>query len=361
MKPIYLILLLVTTLFGFNALIHSEEFNPKDWKKQIHGPLTQVMVLGSPHLNGFGKNFKVEMLTILLDKLAKFEPEIITIEALSGQQREYIRQYPTEFPGVFDNYCWDNQLAQKITGLTVSQAIAKANEITKQWQHAANSQPSPQQRRHLAAVFLAANDRFSAQVQWLKLTPEERHTDKNINHELLSILNRKHTRHNENYDIGVALAVRLGLERVYSIDDHTADNIQTFAGEGFESAIREIWSKIDTETLKEKQRVKDNLANADDLLALYRQSNDLKFIKPELEYDFGQALTHQSAQLFGRQYVAWWETRNLRMVANIRTAFANKPGAKVLSIVGSSHKPYFDAYLNMMHEVTLVETNKVLQ
>jgi hypothetical protein len=39
--------------------------------------------------------------------------------------------------------------------------------------------------------------------------------------------------------------------------------------------------------------------------------------------------------LYGRQYVAWWETRNLRMVANIRVAFGNHPGARVLNIVGS--------------------------
>ena len=58
---------------------------------------------------------------------------------------------------------------------------------------------------------------------------------------------------------------------------------------------------------------------------------------------------------YGRQYVAWWETRNLRMVANIRASFGNKPGARVLSIVGTSHKPYYEAYLGMMHEVKLVD------
>ena len=51
----------------------------------------------------------------------------------------------------------------------------------------------------------------------------------------------------------------------------------------------------------------------------------------------------------------------MRMVANIRSAFANQPGAKVLSVVGSSHKPYFDAYLNLMHEVQLVDAVKLLK
>ncbi|NCP64890.1 MAG: hypothetical protein GW763_06955 [Paraglaciecola sp.] len=80
-----------------------------------------------------------------------------------------------------------------------------------------------------------------------------------------------------------------------------------------------------------------------------------------LDADFGAAIAHKSPQLFGRQYLAWWETRNLRMVANIREALGNQPGAKVLSIVGSSHKPYFDAYLRMMHDVIVVDSLQVLK
>jgi hypothetical protein len=49
------------------------------------------------------------------------------------------------------------------------------------------------------------------------------------------------------------------------------------------------------------------------------------------------------------------------MVANIRAAFGNHPGARVLNIVGASHKPYFDTYLGMMHEVALVEAEAILK
>jgi hypothetical protein len=76
--------------------------------------------------------------------------------------------------------------------------------------------------------------------------------------------------------------------------------------------------------------------------------------------DMAAALKQETPELYGRQYVAWWETRNLRMVANIRAAFGNYPGARVLNIVGASHKPYYDAYLNMMHEVKLVDAEAVL-
>ena len=48
------------------------------------------------------------------------------------------------------------------------------------------------------------------------------------------------------------------------------------------------------------------------------------------------------------------------MVANIRATSGNHPGARVLVIVGASHKAYFDAYLDMMHEVKLVDPATVL-
>ncbi len=80
-----------------------------------------------------------------------------------------------------------------------------------------------------------------------------------------------------------------------------------------------------------------------------------------MDLDYRRALAMPDAPYFGRQYVAWWEVRNLRMVANIRTAFANAPGARVLNIVGVSHKAYFEAYLDMMHDVALVDIQTVLR
>lgn len=49
------------------------------------------------------------------------------------------------------------------------------------------------------------------------------------------------------------------------------------------------------------------------------------------------------------------------MVANIRAAFGNAPGARVLNIVGASHKAYYDQYLSLMSDVRLVDAQTVLR
>ncbi|TKB43647.1 DUF5694 domain-containing protein [Thalassotalea mangrovi] len=361
MKQIYIMFLGFIALSALLKTAQAEEFTPENWKDRVHGPLAQVAVLGSPHLSKYGEKFKVESLNSVLNNLERFKPNIITIEAISGPQCEYIRQYSSEYPDVFKNYCWDNHDALKATGLTIAQAVSEANRILQEWQQTPEVQPTAAQRRYLAAVFLAANDRYSAQVQWLYLAPEDRHKDRIINQDLLSILNRENGAYNENYEIGVNLAVRLGLQRVYSIDDHTADVIQTHAGKGFEPAILDVWSNLKVTPIKEEQKIADGTADADDLLSIYRESNKLQSLMPAIEGDFGAGLKHDTPELFGRQYVAWWETRNLRMTANIRSAFANNPGAKVLSIVGSSHKPYIESYLRRMHDVEIVNTSSLLK
>ncbi|MFZ6816153.1 DUF5694 domain-containing protein [Undibacterium sp. Rencai35W] len=349
-----------------NALAQTADFDPRDWKKDIAGKPTQVMVLGSPHLSGFGDHFKPAMLSDLIDKLAAFKPDIITIEALSGEQCDTLKRYAATYPDVFSDYCWDPEAAEKATGLTVPAALAEIRTVLKTWPatHAGAQQgatPTPAQRRHLAALFLAANDRFSALVQWQRLDPAERKIGDGVDEALLKVLTRDKTKPNENYEIGTMLAARLGLERVYATDDHTADSIQDLAGPKLGDTLQTLWSKIDIPEGRVTKQREGSLASSKDVLDLYRFYNQPKVGRAFINADFGGALKQHSPELYGRQYVAWWEARNLRMVANIRSAFGNQPGARVLVIVGASHKPYFDAYLNMMHEVKLVDSITVLK
>ncbi|RYD93529.1 MAG: hypothetical protein EOP50_10990, partial [Sphingobacteriales bacterium] len=66
-------------------------------------------------------------------------------------------------------------------------------------------------------------------------------------------------------------------------------------------------------------------------------------------------------QRFGRQYVGYWETRNLRMAGNIRDAMTPRPGSRMLVVVGASHKGYLEAYLHQMHDVRVVDAGVVLK
>ncbi len=103
------------------------------------------------------------------------------------------------------------------------------------------------------------------------------------------------------------------------------------------------------------------IASRDGVLDVYRAYNAPDQAKLIFESDFGAALTEPSPQMYGRNYVAGWETRNLRMAANIREAMANAPGKRTLVIVGASHKYYLQAYLDQMHDIRLADAEAILR
>ena len=339
------------------ALAQTPAFDPRSWKGQHAGPPTQVLTLGSAHLSEMAKPVTPQMLKPLIDKLAAFKPDIITHEGLSGEQCDIVYRYAARYPDIYKDYCWGTAEGEKATGLSVPAAMALVEKTLATWP----AKPSAAQRRQLAATFLAAGDRPSAQVQWLQLPPVERREGDGVDAALLKILTRSGAKPNETFEIAVALAARLGLNRVYAVDDHTADSIQGLAGPGFEAAIQKIWSAPNSPAMATYKEAEKKAEESGDMLAFYRLLNQPETQRLFITFDFGSALKQDTPELYGRQYVAWYETRNLRMVANIRAAFGNHPGARVLNVVGASHKAYYDAYLDMMHEVTLVDVEAVLK
>jgi hypothetical protein len=49
------------------------------------------------------------------------------------------------------------------------------------------------------------------------------------------------------------------------------------------------------------------------------------------------------------------------MVANMRDVLGRYPGTKMLTLVGASHKGCYEAYLDQMHDVRLVDPEAVLR
>lgn len=356
-----IVICVLALLLAVAAISQTPAFDPKSWKGEHAGPATQVLTIGSAHLSQLETPITPQIMAPLMNKLAAFNPTIITHEGLSGEQCDIVNQYKSRYPGIYEDYCRGTEEAQKATGLSIPQAMAESEKMLANWPDA----PLPSDRRKLAATFLAAGDRPSAQVQWLQLPQSERREGDGVDAVLLKILTRTGAKPNETFEIAVNLAAKLGLQRVYAVDDHTADSIQALADEGFDDAMQKIWSdpkpKEYDAAIAAYVQSQNAATDGQGMLEFYRTLNSPATQKAFISIDFGYALNQDTPQLFGRQYVAWFETRNLRMVANIRAAFGNEPGARVLNIVGASHKPYYDAYLDMMHEVQLVDAEAILE
>lgn len=343
--------------FAFCTLSVAAQDRIPDVDRKMPGPHAQLLVLGSMHLSQLPDDFRLDSLQPLLDRLAAFKPDIVAIESLSGEQCDLFARYPSTYPpDDVAPYCRSPVAAKAATGLDVPQAIAEVNKTLSDWP----TKPTPAQRRHLAALFLAAADEESAVVQWLQLPADERTAADGLDATLVEQLQKYAKNRNESFSIGSMIAAHSGLQRVYPVDDHTGDAFHITDSKAFEAAVRQAWSTGRAAAQPNRDR-SEALVKSGDMLAAYRFVNDPDVLRTAIDSDFGAAMRDPSPQHYGRQYVGGWETRNLRMVANIRATFRDRPAARVLVIVGSSHKPWFDGTLAQLQGVEIVDVEKVLK
>lgn len=336
---------------------YQPSFRPSEFRDRPVGRPNQVLVLGSPHLSGLPDSFRPEMVEALLNRLARWRPTAVASEDISGLQCDAMRRQRERQASAVQTYCFDPTAAGLAAGLDVTAANAEAERMLADWP----TIPSPAQRRRLALVFLAAGEPASATVKWFRLPAAERRAADGLTDGLVADLHAKTTKKSETYLVAAQLAARSGLERVWSVDD------QSFAGaaideKAYGAALTRAWDNPATKArLAAADALFTRIGQQDGLLDVYRTFNAPSYATQAYQSDWGAALTEPSPHAYGRRYVGYWETRNLRMVANIREVLGRDPGTRLLAIVGASHKGYYEAYLSQMRDVTLVDVEPVLR
>ena len=65
--------------------------------RDMAGSRAQVLVLGSVHLSQLPDSFKAESLQPVIDRLLAFKPDVVTIEAIAGEQCDLARRHPAVY------------------------------------------------------------------------------------------------------------------------------------------------------------------------------------------------------------------------------------------------------------------------
>ena len=145
----------------------AQRFAAREMTPAVAGRLSQVMVLGSIHL---GQNAELrslvaskENLQPLLDRLAAFKPELITIEALSGRDCDQLMRYTKSIPQVYEKYCRKTDAAKNATGLSVEDATSSVISVLRTWPTASRGALSRCQRPLFGFGSMAAASKERAQ------------------------------------------------------------------------------------------------------------------------------------------------------------------------------------------------------
>src|SRR5262249_44176954 len=150
------------------------------------------------------------------------------------EQCDDLRRYTGSYPDSFNTWCKSTETAQKAIGMDGPAAAAEIRKVLSSWP----VEPEVAARRRLATLFLAAGDVPSAVLQWHRLPPEAHVLGGGVSDDTLKLLDRVSARPNEIDEIAVPLAIRLRLERIYPVDDHTSDAVLADEGPEYDAALQ---------------------------------------------------------------------------------------------------------------------------
>lgn len=350
------------------AAAQNRPLDPRDYQSRHAGEPTQILVIGSPHLSGAPPTFDPAVLEPLLERLAAFQPDAIAIEAMPGRTIAMLWDYRASYPEVATTYASRAMTLSALARPGVNMDMAEADAAIRQAMRERTDNPSPAQRRRMAALFAAAGDIASAIAQWWQLDASERVPDESVPAALAEQFNTYETpvRRNENYLIAARLAGRLGLARIYPMDDQSAEVGPEYPG-NFEADMNAFTNEPWFEALMNSpgftplREAPNHLTSPEEALATYRMLNSSAAGRADADGQWLSLINRESPNAAGRARVAAWEARNLRMAANIREVAAQFPGGRVLVLTGSAHKAWLDAYLRMMSDVEVVDASRVLR
>jgi hypothetical protein len=356
-------------LFAFLMLInleftHAQEnklFNPAAVKQKLGLQQTKVMVLGISHLDAASAKFQTAWLEPLLCRLRFYNPQVILTEALPGEQVMGLDAYAA-YHGDAGKYAGPTlemaKAAQTEMHLSAAQALVKADSLAQK------KELNPAQRRHLAALFVAAAEPFSATVQWMRLGTTDRIAQDGVSASLVKRLNRFVELRSEISSIAARLAADVGLERVYGAGDHASDavlpsNADMQEAVNAEPGLKDLFNHntpefraIPEDTMK--------LSSPAQVMPVLKWKNSARFGALDADAQWFSMLRSVKMGRTGRQRVAAWEAQNLQMAVAIREATAPIAGGRALLVVGAAHKPFIEAYLRMFTDIEIVSVPELL-
>ena len=350
-----LIPVLLTCVPAAAAAQQADPVDIVDAAARERGDLSQVLVLGTSHLSSLPQDFDRSSFDALLDRLERWAPEKIAVEGLSGPQCDYLRAYAFAYPETAEGYCPDVAPARQALGLDGAQAEQEALALLDQ------ESLSAQDHRRLAALFLAMGEPDSALLHFLAMPADERIAGGELTQDLVTALESRSTQMSENLLIAVALGQRLGHRRIYPVDDHTGDRATGPVDDAlFGAEISAAWDNEATARRREDyERWESGVVDGTvPVIDWHRAINSPEQVAQIMRSDFAAAAGARHPGMSGRKYLAYWETRNLRMIANLREVIGAQ--GRVLALVGVSHRPYYDRYLGMTSDVELADLDAVL-
>lgn len=321
---------------------------------------TKIMILATPHLSAYKEDFQPGSLEKLLSRLESWGPNIICVESLSPLSMQTAISNPDLYSEVVNQFGANLALVgnyfQEDQDCNWQQAVNRYDSLGRRLQ----IDPDNQENRIGFTKYAFASYRFyTGLLQWKNMRTESKEKMK-LSAQIATNLEERLNSTNEDIQIGIKLAEKLGLEELHQIDDHLDKDIFMKIAPALVTELnsnKEYEKVLQSGFYKESEKeLKKGLAGMD-LMPYYLAINSEEYQTADLEEQWKLFYRTNMESKLDRVRVGLWEVRNLNIASNIRRVSALYPGQKILVIIGSSHKIFLDHYLKNMMEVEIININ----
>ncbi len=324
-------------------------------------PTSKIFIMGTKHLHDMHKMHNISVLDNVLDKLSALNPDMISIEVLPPYEISAMQAQPEVYNKILYKYAnlqlTSGKLAQQALNITWSEAYALIANPNVDC-------PAEYQQEKCILLYVAAYDYYSAYLKWASSEKPIQYYFKRFHEHLYNSFQKKKRSSNEYITIAANLALRLGHNRLYPVDDHSDKGRRKpyiFSLNNIDDSLQELWKDSDKHPFFIAMNENFNAAaNQGDLLPYYRWVNEPETGMRDEDFQWHQLLINDNKNKIGASFVAMWETRNLRMASHLTRIMAENPGKTMLYIVGAGHKPILDRYFMGMNWVEVLDSKDVL-
>lgn len=313
----------------------------------------EILVLGTDHLSNWPR-LERSALDPLNEALTGWAPDLVLIERPTAWQAELYADQDDRFSGIVQRTLGAEFDAAREAQAALGVTAFEAENILRA--------PDEEMIDPVRTVLLlmAAFDVTSAAMHWMQLTEAEQTAVSDSAPQAARVIAHTAASRNETMWIAADVAGRLGHARLHPFDDQiekaafsSAGIIETLVEDGRIEAV--LSSDMIMTLHADLQRRPDDSGR---VLDWYRHVNSPEFARIDSEAQWGSFLAEAGEE--GRRRVALWETRNLRMAANIREVMALEGGSRILVVVGSAHRAWLETYLRRQSDVRIVRLAEIL-
>lgn len=308
---------------------------------------TQVMVLGSLHTDQI-ENFESAYIQSVLGDLNDQNFDVVAIEQMPAYLLMDLKNRGKEW-SIFNNELVElGKNHQKELNISYEEALRKLKQLD------ALTHVTDNERIEYIDALICTYDDWSALIHYKYVKDKSK-----LQSYIVDYLEALKQSKNEVTIIGVEVAFKRNLRRVYPIDDLQDELLLRIEYpvffEEFESNAPELMPLLEASGLyKTLAEMTEEGIETKDFYALYTflNSSEYKVLDFQTQWEIWFKSNFKSQT--DRTRYTLWEMRNLGITANLLRVIAANPGKKVLVIIGAAHVSFLEKYLNQIPDIQVI-------